>query len=126
MLQVILNVPQLSQMQLASRAIALISVPWSPWPQKSREVLVSLETSQEQWSPQCPVEFFDVWPERDAELNRWYEMQCVDAEPKFELHGHGYGPLWWLANGKVLECLAKPYDLPLKEIQRRSAAIFQR
>lgn len=109
----------------ASHTIALVSVPWSPWPRKSREVLAALESTRGQWSPDSPAEFFDLWPERDDELNRWYEALCVSSSPRFELHGHGYGPLWWLAEGKVLGCLTKPYDHTLEDLQQRSAALFQ-
>jgi hypothetical protein len=42
-----------------------------------------------------------------------------------ELHGHGYGPLWWLAGGVVLVCLTKPYERPLASLQQRSAALLQ-
>jgi hypothetical protein len=116
---------QVSQMLSASRAIVLVSVAWSPWPRKSREVLVALEFSRGQWAPNATVEFFDIWPERDDELNHWYEGLCVNSAPPFELHGHGYGPLWWLAKGKVLECLSKPYEYPLETLQQRAAALFQ-
>ena len=124
MAHVIDSMRQLSQMLSASRAIVLISVPWSLWPRKSREVLAAVESTREQWSPDASVEFFDMWLERDDELNRWYEVQCVNSSPRFELHGHGYGPLWWMAEGEVLDCLTKPYGYPLRELQLRSAGSF--
>jgi hypothetical protein len=74
--------------------------------------------------PDSPVEFFDLWPERDDELNGWYDKQCLDLAPWFELHGHGYGPLWFLARGQVLDCLNKPYEYRLADLQRRAADIF--
>jgi hypothetical protein len=110
----------------AARAIVLVSVPWSPWPGKSREVLAALEATRGHWSPDASVEFFDLWPERNEELNRWYDKLCADLSPQFELHGHGYGPLWWLAEGDVLECLTKPYEHALETLRRRSAEIFRR
>jgi hypothetical protein len=45
-LDVIQSMEQLSAMQSASRAIALVSVPWSPWPRKSREMLAALESTR--------------------------------------------------------------------------------
>ena len=107
------------------RAIAVVSVPWSPWPRKSRVVLAALEDSRDVWLPGLAVEFFDLWPEREDELNRWYEGMCQSHAPRFELHGHGYGPLWWLAGGAVLDCLTKPYEQPLESLQQRSATLLR-
>lgn len=107
---------------VAARAIVLVSVPWSPWPRKSRDVLTALEQSLELWSPDASVEFFDLWPEREDGLNRWYEEICKSHFPQLELHGHGYGPLWWMAHGVVLDCLTKPYEHPLTLLRQRSAA----
>src|SRR5262249_36958422 len=73
---VVERVQQVPPMLAAPRAVALVSVPWSPWPRKSRDVLAALEDSREQWSPDAPVEFFDLWPEREDELYRWYEDMC--------------------------------------------------
>jgi hypothetical protein len=67
---VVERMDQVSPMLSASRAIVLVSVPWSVWPSKSREMLAALESTREQWSREVPVEFFDLWPERDDELNR--------------------------------------------------------
>lgn len=125
MAYVVENIQQASPMLSASRAIALVSVAWSPWPRLSREVLAALESTLGQWSPDPLVELFDLWPERDDELNRWYDALCVSLSPRFELHGHGYGPLWWMANGKVLECITRPYEYPLEELQERSVAVFR-
>jgi hypothetical protein len=125
MVQVVENMQQATLMLSASRAIALVSVPWSPWPRKSRDVLDALESTRGQWFPDSHVEFFELWPERDSDLNRWYDALCVSASPRFELHGHGYGPLWWLAAGKVLDCITKPYEYPQEELQQRSAAVFR-
>jgi|GEM_PF-6912094 hypothetical protein len=115
---------QLPAMLAAPRAIALVSVPWSPWPRKSRDVLTALERSRELWLPDATVEFYDLWPEEDDELNRWYVGMCQSHATRFELHGHGYGPLWWLAGGVVLECLTRPYAQPLELLQQRSAALL--
>src|SRR5215813_9873275 len=93
---------QLPALLAAPRAIVLVSVPWSPWPRKSRDALAALEASREQWSPNAPVAFFALWPEGEDALNRWYEGLCEQYSPRFELHGHGYGPLWWVAGGAVL------------------------
>jgi hypothetical protein len=68
---VIERVQQVPALLAAPRAIALVSVPWSPWPRKSRQVLAALEGSRPMWSPGAPVECFDLWPEREGELNRW-------------------------------------------------------
>jgi hypothetical protein len=125
MMHVVDNMRQASAMLSASHAIAVVSVPWSPWPRKSRQVLAALGSTRGHWSPDSFVEFFDLWPERDGELNRWYDALCASASPWFELHGHGYGPLWWLASGKVLECITKPYEYSLEELQQRSAAVFR-
>ncbi|MBI1833103.1 MAG: hypothetical protein HY040_08785 [Planctomycetes bacterium] len=115
---------QVYSMLSAARAIVLVSVPWSPWPRKSRDVLAALESTQEQWFTDASVEFFDLWPERDDELKRWYESLFANSAPRFQLHGHGYGPLWWLSEGKVLECLTEPYVFSLEALQQRSAAFF--
>jgi hypothetical protein len=124
MAQTIKQMGQLATMLLAPRAITVVSVAWSPFPRKSRDALAALESTQEFWSPKSPIEFFDLWPEEDETLNSWYDGECRAAYPKFELHGHGYGPIWWLANGKVLDCLTGPYNFPLGELQERSKAIF--
>lgn len=71
------------------------------------------------------MEFFDLWPERDGELNHWYDALCLSASPRFVLHGHGYGPLWWLSQGEVLECITKPYEHPLEELKKRFALAFR-
>jgi hypothetical protein len=125
MAHVIERVQQVPALLTAPRAVALVSVPWSPWPQKSRDVLAVLERSRELWLPDTPVEFFDLWPERDDKLNRWYEGICQSHALRFELHGHGYGPLWWLAGGVVLGCQTKPYELPLESLQERAAAYLR-
>jgi hypothetical protein len=125
MARVVERMDQVPALLAAPRAVALVSVPWSPWPRKSRDVLVALERNRESWLPGAPVEFFDLWPEREDELNSWYEGMCHSHAPRFELHGHGYGPLWWLAGGVVLECQTKPYELPLEALRERSAAIFR-
>lgn len=124
MVHIVENVGQLSAMLTAARAIVIVSVPWSPWPKKSRVALATLEATHGQCSPDASIAFFDLWPERDEKLNRWYESLCVNSSPRFELHGHGYGPLWWLAEGKVLECITKPYDYPLEILQQRSKEVF--
>jgi hypothetical protein len=125
MAHVIEKIRQVSQIQWAGRAIVLVSVPWSPWPSKSREVLAALESTQMQWSRGASARFFDLWPERDGELNHWYETLCIHGSPLFTLHGHGYGPLWWLAEGRILDCLPKPYEYSLESLQQRSAALFE-
>jgi len=33
--------------------------------------------------------------------------------------------VWWLANGEVLECITKPYEYLLEELQQCSAAVFR-
>src|SRR5262245_43923015 len=97
------NVERIEQVPLmltSERAIALVSVPWSPGPVLSRRVLAALESNQEQWLPGVLVAFFDLWPEREEALLAWYEEQCRLHWPRFELHGHGWGPLWWLVRGQ--------------------------
>jgi hypothetical protein len=125
MVSVIDNMPSLQQMLSADRAITLVAVPWSPWYRFSRPILDALEVSEAQWSPKCPVKFFVLWPEKDDELNQWYEQLCQQERPRFELHGHGYAPLWWLARGQVVDCLAKPYEVDAAMLQKRSARAFQ-
>ncbi len=115
---------QVPVMLAAPRAVTLVSVPWSPWPRKSREVLAELERTRGLWSPGTEVEFFDLWPERDGELNAWYDRTCRDYSPGFELHGHGYGPLWWLSRGVVIGCLTEPYEERLPDLQKYSADLL--
>ena len=50
---------------------------------------------------------------------------CERHAPRFELHGHGYGPLWWQFAGVVVECLTKPYEQPLISLQQRSSILLQ-
>lgn len=125
MAALIQNMPQLSSMLSARRAICLVSVPWSHWPRQSRPILAALESTQKQWSPDFLVLFFELCPEGNDELNRWYEALCINSSPRFELHGHGYGPLWWLTHGDVLDCLTRPYDYALEELQQRSAGVIR-
>lgn len=124
MVNVIEHLEQTAAMMSAPRAIVLVSVPWSPWPQKSRRTLAALEATRTLWSPNAAVEFFDLWPERNEELNRWYDELCASASPRFALHGDGYGPFWWMVEGKVLKCLTRPYEIPPQSLQQRSAEIF--
>lgn len=125
MAHVVQTMAQMHPMLSASRAIVLVSVPWSPWPRKSRDMLAALESTLGHWSRGPAVGFFDLWPECDGELNRWYEVLCANSSPQFELHGHGYGPLWWLAEGEVLDCLSRPYEYTLESLQQRSAGLFE-
>lgn len=122
MSDVIDNMDGLPALLAARRAVAVIAVAWSPWHRESRAVLGRLETTRSEWSPGRPVGFFILWPESDAELNRWYEAMCQHYLPHFELHGHGYAPLWWLKRGEVVDCLSKPYETELAALQDRSAA----
>jgi hypothetical protein len=124
MVLVVERMEQTTRLLAAPRAIALVSVPWSPWPQKSRKVLAVLEESRELWLPAVAVEFFDLWPERDAGLNSWYDRLC-ESHSQFELHGHGYGPLWWLAGGKMLACRSKPYESPIEDLRGYSALLLR-
>jgi hypothetical protein len=125
MANVIDNMELLSRVLAAPRAIALVAVAWSPWHRRSLPILERLESSQGQWSPNYPVSFFVLWPEKDGELNRWYDELCRQEYPRFELHGHGYAPLWWLIDGRVVDCLMKPYEANLRALQMRSAKAFQ-
>jgi hypothetical protein len=115
---------QVSLMLAEPLAVTLVSVPWSPWPKRARDVLAALEASRDEWWPESPVAFFDLWPERDAALLQWYKDLCAEHSPQFELHGHGYGPLWWLTSGVIADCLKRPYELPLIQVQGRSRAAF--
>jgi hypothetical protein len=125
MANVVERLEQVPPFLAAPRVIALVSVPWSPWPRRSRQSLEALEASREEWLPGCPVEFFDLRPEQEEELNRWYDALCRSHWPRFALHGDGYGPLWWLARGQVLDCLSKPYGYCLESLQRRSECCFK-
>jgi hypothetical protein len=118
------SIKHLPAMLTAPRAIALVFVAWSPWPSKSRDILTDLESNRKVWLPSSSLEFFELWPERDESLNSWYEDMCKSYALRFELHGHGYGPLWWLVRGEVIDCLSKPYGHSLETLQRRSVAIF--
>lgn len=115
----------LPAMHAAPRAIALVAVAWSPWHRRSRLVLDALEASRAEWSPNSPVGFFVLWPEEEDELRRWYEELCRQHAPRFELHGHGYGPLWWLVEGQVVDCMSRPYEAGRPALQERSARAFR-
>ena len=119
------SIKHLPAMLTAPRAIVLVSVAWSPWPSKSRKVLTDLDSNRRLWIPNSLVEFFDLWPERDESLNSWYEEMCKSYSLNFELHGHGYGPLWWLVRGEVTDCLTKPYEHSLETLQQRTTMLFE-
>jgi hypothetical protein len=121
---VINSLGQIPRLMAAPRSIALLFVEWSPGPYRSRVVLNNLEASRNEWSPKHAIEFFEIVPEAQDELNRWYEELCRLYSPRFELHGHGWGPLWWVANGEVLDCLTKPYELPLETSIQRSVNVL--
>ena len=125
MVNVIDNIELLPPLLAAPRAIALVAVPWSPWHAWSRRVLDALESSRALWLPGGQVQFFVLWPERDEKLNPWYEELCQAHYPRFELHGHGYAPLWWLAEGQIMDCLTKPYEMSLEDLQQRSRRAFE-
>jgi hypothetical protein len=116
---VVERMDQVAPMFSVPRAIALVSVPWSPWPLRSRQMLNQLERSREDWLPSAPLAFFDLWPEREKALHAWYDELCEFCFPKFELHGHGYGPFWWLTDGEIVDCLTKPYEHTLEALQQR-------
>ena len=122
---VVESMQQLGPMIAAPRAVVLVSVPWSPWPNKARPSLATLALTRRRWSPVWQVEFFDLRPESDEELNRWYESVLREYWPRFELSAGGYGPFWWVTRGRVIDYLTKPYNLSLEELERRSAAAFQ-
>ncbi|HTI52055.1 MAG TPA: hypothetical protein VL475_13920 [Planctomycetaceae bacterium] len=82
-------------------------------------MLNQLERSRDNWLPGAPVAFFDLWPEREEALHAWYDELCELRFPKFELHGHGYGPFWWLTNGQIVDCLTKPCEHTLEALQQR-------
>jgi hypothetical protein len=119
------DIAALASLLSAPRAIALVYVPWSPWPRKSRVVLGELEASQVEWSTEMPISFFVLSPEKDETLNAWYEGVCSEYSQRFVLHGDGYGPFWWLSRGKIIDCLTKPYDVALKALQMRSINTFE-
>ena len=116
---VVERMDQVAQMLSAPRALTLVSVPWSPWPRQSRRIFDELEKCRESWLPGVPVSFFELQPESDEDLQGWYDKFCEVHFPQFELHGHGYGPFWWLSNGEVLDCLAKPCDHTRYALQQR-------
>jgi hypothetical protein len=123
--RVVDSLQELQPLLAAPRAIVLVAVAWSPWPAKSRVTLGALEESQRRWSPNASVEFFELWPENEPALRQWYEDVCRSHAERFELHGHGYGPLWWLANGTVLNCIKKPYERSLDSLESASIAAFE-
>ena len=90
-----------------------------------RSVLDALEASQREWAANSPVGFFVLWPEEEDELRRWYEELCRQHAPRFELHGHGYAPLWWLVEGQVVDCMSRPYEASVPVLQSRSARAFR-
>jgi hypothetical protein len=124
MVSVIENTRDLAPMLAAPRAMAVVAVDWSPWHRRSVPVLEALEASQAEWSPNHAIRFFLLWPEHDEALNRWYEEKLAEY-PQLELHGHGYAPLWWLRDGAIVDCLTRPYELPLAELQMRSTTALQ-
>jgi hypothetical protein len=119
------SIQSLSSMLMAPRSIGMIAVAWSPWHRRSRPLLAALEASQPDWSVSHPIDFFELWPEKDANLSQWYEELVNRSWPRFELHGHGYAPFWWLRQGEVVDCLSKPYDVELTALQERSKKVFQ-
>jgi hypothetical protein len=116
---VVERMDQVAQMFSAPRVLTLVSVPWSPWPRQSRQIFDELEKSRDNWLPGLQVSFFDLRPESDEALHGWYDGFCAIHSPQFELHGHGYGPFWWLANGEIVDCLTKPCEYTLEALQQR-------
>jgi hypothetical protein len=112
------RIEQVARMFTAPRAITLVSVPWFPWPRRSRQVLEALERGCDTWFGNS-IAFFDLWPEQEEELHRWYDELCARSHPRFELHGHGYGPFWWIVHGEIADCLTKPYEQSVEALQQR-------
>ena len=50
---------------------------------------------------------------------------CEHQYPQLELHGHGYAPLWWLVQGRIVDCLTKPYETELPALIARSVKAFR-
>jgi hypothetical protein len=115
---------QVSLLTTTPRAIAMVSVEWSPWHRKSRHVLAALEDTREHWTVRS-VSFFELWPEREQGIRGWYNQLCQSYAPEFELHGHVFGPLWWLVDGDIVGCQLKPYELGLRVLQARSASLLE-
>jgi len=106
----------------AARAVVLVYVEWSPFPRQSQKVLIELEASAEDWCSE-PVAFFVLRPEDDEQINAWYEA-LMSKHPDMELHGHGYGPFWWIRDRAIVDCMRNPYRLSLEELKSRSGALL--
>ena len=87
-------------------------------------VLDSLNATQQQWSPE-PISFFVLCPAGDRRLADWYSDLYHLYEPRFTLHGHGWGPFWWLVRGTIVDCLTKPYEQSIEQLRERTLKAFE-
>ena len=123
MLNQIERLDELPPLLAADRAIALVHVPWSPGPRRSQLVLNELDATQQRWSRE-PIGFFVLHPESEQRLNDWYMDLCRLYEPRFLLHGNGWGPFWWLVRGTIIDCVEKPYEFRIAELVERTVGNF--
>lgn len=101
------------------RAIVLVYVDWSMTPRLSLDKLNALKATSLEWCPNDPVAFYVIRPEDDNQLNAWYES-LFDKYPQFQLHGHGWGPFWWVNDGKIVDCVHKPWNISDDDLRARS------
>ena len=92
---------------------------WSPAPQLSLEKLANLQANAPSWCQAGSVDFYMLRPEDDQQLNAWYKS-LFNEYPQFALHGHGWGPFWWVKDGKIVDCESHPYAMTDVELRERS------
>ena len=111
-------------MLTCERAIALVYVPWSPGPRFGMPLLAALEATSQDWSRNNRIGFFVLYEEAEARLSAWFAGTCKQYEPRFVLHGNGWGPFWWLVHGGIVDCIEKPYEASIEELKERSKRLF--
>jgi hypothetical protein len=105
--------------------MTFVYVDWSPGPRISRANFTALEETRSRWFPEHEVNFYELHPEAEEELNRWYDEMLQTYHPRFALHGHGNGPIWWMERGEVVACTDRPaHAYTVDELQRYSRKAF--
>ncbi len=116
------HINDLTQLLESDRAIVLVWVGWSRGPYFSRNLLTTLEETVSNWSPNMAVNFYILDVEAEEQLSKWYENKCLAYQEKFTLHGHGWGPFWWMRQGQIVDCVSIPWKDC--DVQQRSIEAF--
>lgn len=93
------------------KVIVFIYHEWSGQAHISKQVILDWENNS-----QSNHLIFEINPEDSVDFDKWvYEN---------EIHGHGYGSVIWLNNGKILGFVKEAGKLSLSELEIKTAEIF--